>query len=212
VREGRINGMPASQALTEVEKPAAFGKEYANANIAKMGLSGAVADYHRRSAEGAKPAEPGNLAELKARDAGATTTAQGVIGPLQQALNASKIRRDGYAADSAAAGKITAGLNSAPTPKLDTTFPVATAPTLSRPAPTAPTLSRPAPTLSNTESTLSRDIRRKAEGEESLAKRRKVISDAHKAKADKIPSPFPSLGDDSGINRIFRSIVASNTK
>jgi len=105
--------MPASQAIAGVEKPAAFGANYATQNLEKLGLSGAIADYRRREAEAGKPAEPGNMAELKARD---------FVGPkqspLQQALDESKTRREGYATDAAAAGKITAGLNTAPTPNL----------------------------------------------------------------------------------------------
>jgi hypothetical protein len=206
-------------------------------NIKKLGLAGAIEDYRKRADGAAPPSEPGNMAELNARDAVGppSALASGPVGPLQKALLDARAGREARvvqeAADAKGAAAITSGMQASAAPRLDTssfrrrlggtaaaptpatsTRPAPTAPTLSRPAPTAPTLSRPAPTLSNTESTRSRDIRRKAEGEESLAKRRKVISDARKAKADKIPSPFPSLGDDSGINRIFRSIVASNTK
>jgi hypothetical protein len=109
-REGRINDMPASQAIAEVGKPAQFGKEFATQNIQKLGLSGAIADYRRREAEAGKPAEPGNMAELRERDAAASPSS--TVGPLQSYLNQNIADRGSR--------KITAGLNAAPTPKLDT--------------------------------------------------------------------------------------------
>jgi hypothetical protein len=105
-------------------------------------------------------AEPGNLKDLinaapKARQADMPGISgpprSAIIGPLQQALNESKARREGYAADSVAAGKLTAGLTTAPTPRLNTELgrrtlgatAAATAEPEEPPTSPAPTLTRP---------------------------------------------------------------------
>ena len=106
-----------------------FGAGPANQNIAKLGLDGAIADYKNRS---------------KAYDErGASPAPAGPVGPLQQALLEARARRETRAADASEAADITAGLNAAPTPRLDTSFPVAAA-SVPLSAPSA-TLNRPAP-------------------------------------------------------------------
>jgi len=72
--EGRINGMPAQ-----------FGKGIASGNIEKLGLTGAIADYRRRVAEEGKPAEPGNMEQLRLRDTAGPPKPS--VGPLQTYLN-----------------------------------------------------------------------------------------------------------------------------
>jgi len=106
-----------------------FGKEYATPNIEKLGLSGAIADYRRREAEGAKPLSSASTAE----------------GPLTRAMNGALARNAERATDAVAADKITAGINAAPTPKLDTSFPTPAPASAAPTVPVAPTaLSRPA--------------------------------------------------------------------
>lgn len=115
--EGRINGMPASQAIAAVGAPAAvgepaqFGKEFAEGNIEKLGLTGAIADYRRRVAEEGKPAEPGNMEQLRLRDTvGPPKPTKSLVGPLQSYLNQAISERESQ--------KITAGLNASSLPNI----------------------------------------------------------------------------------------------
>lgn len=89
VREGRINGMPASQAIAGAQRSLAnggplqeYGKDIATNNVGKLGIGGAVADYYRRKQlDTERPARaaawlaseaaagPGNLGDLKTSEA-----------------------------------------------------------------------------------------------------------------------------------------------
>lgn len=68
-REGRINGMPASQALSKLRTqgtPQEYGSDIAKRNVETLGFKGALEDFRRREALDAErlnraPEEPGNL-------------------------------------------------------------------------------------------------------------------------------------------------------
>lgn len=136
-REGRINGMPASQAIAAVGAPAMSGKDIAEGNISRLGLAGAVADYRRRSAEEGKPAEPGNMEQLRLRDSGVTQKPS--VGPLQTYLNEF---RAGKETEQRNAGIASSTLPALSTQGLRPFTPTTTAPVATTPTP-APTVTPP---------------------------------------------------------------------
>ena len=140
--EGRINDMPASQAIAAVGKPAMFGKDIAEGNISKLGLAGAVADYRRRSAEEGKSAEPGNMEQLRLRDSGVTQKPS--VGPLQTYLNEFIAEKETKEKEQRNAGIASSTLPALSTQGLRPFTPTTTTPVVPTPAPapdvTPPTL------------------------------------------------------------------------
>lgn len=90
----KINGVAGSSVLAGMNSDAnrREGGDRARNNIATMGQAGAVADYFKRKDQ---PAEPGNLAELKARDAAdSPSPASTIKGPLQTAMEEARASRE----------------------------------------------------------------------------------------------------------------------
>lgn len=158
------------------------------------------------------------LSEMRQKQefVGPPSSASPVEGPLTRAMNEALARNAGRAADATAAGALTAGLNAAPTPKLDTSFPVASTTPVAAAVPAVPpvptpTLRRPATGPSfTTEGAAARS--RFLTGEDRVTKSRADAEEALRKKKAGIPDIAPGLGSDSGLNRAYRSLAARYTK